>query len=120
MVTTRRHHHHPAAHAPRSLKDTVAALRVEHRDRIHAAARWSLADGRPVPMEHIALIIAAMVQLGERLDGGVQRDEILLLSAMADWCHERHVDLPGSVVGSLTTYLDFLRQNSRGSVPLRR
>ena len=108
-MSTRRHHDHPATHATRSLKDAVAALRIEHRDRIHAAARWSLADGRPVPMEHIALIIAAMVHLGERLDGGVQRDEALLLSVMATWCREQRVDMPATMPDSLTTYLDFLR-----------
>lgn len=119
-MSTRGPHHHPATHAARSLKDVVASLRVEHRERIHAAARWSLADGRPVPMEHIALIIAAMVQLGERLDGAVQRDQALLLSAMTVWCRQQHVDVPASMAASLTTYLDFLRQNSCGSVPLRR
>ncbi len=105
-----RHHDHPATtHQVRTLKDAVAALRVEHRDRIHAAARWSLAAGRPVPMEHIALIIAAMVHLGERLDGGARRDAALLLSVMTSWCHDHRVDMPASMRDSLATYLDFLR-----------
>ncbi|MEY2477010.1 MAG: hypothetical protein QOG87_2325 [Actinomycetota bacterium] len=109
-MSTRRRHDHPATpQSVRSLKDAVAALRVEHRERIHAAARWSLADGRPVPMEHVALIIAAMVHLGERLDGGVQRDEALLLSVMTVWCREQRVDMPAAMRDSLTTYLDFLR-----------
>ena len=108
-MSTRRHHDHPATNHVRTLKDAVAALRVEHRERIHAAARWSLADGRPVPMEHVALIIAAMVHLGERLDGGAQRDEGLLLSVMASWCHERRVEMPAAMGDSLATYLDFLR-----------
>jgi hypothetical protein len=106
-MSTRRH---PATPQPRrALKDAVAALRVEHRDRIHAAARWSLADGRPVPMEHVALILAAMVHLGERLDGGAQRDEGLLLSVMTAWCREQRVDMPATMRDSLATYLDFLR-----------
>jgi hypothetical protein len=109
-MSTRRHHDHPAStHTVRSLKDAVAELRVEHRDRIHAAARWSLADGRPVPMEHVALIIAAMVHLGERLDGPGQRDAGLLLSVMTVWCHEHRVDMPATIESSLATYLDFLR-----------
>ena len=109
-MSTRRHHNHPATPPPvRSLKDAVAALRVEHRDRIHAAARWSLADGRPVPMEHVALIIAAMVHLGERLDGRVERDAGVILSVMAVWCHEHRIDMPATIGDSLTTYLDYLR-----------
>ena len=106
---SRRHDHPATTPSGRSLKEAVAALRVEHRDRIHAAARWSLADGRPVPMEHVALIIAAMVHLGERLDGGAQRDEGLLLTVMESWCHERRVDMPAAMRDSLATYLDFLR-----------
>jgi hypothetical protein len=108
-MSTRRRHHPATTPSVHSLKEAVAALRVEHRDRIHAAARWSMADGRPVPMEHVALIIAAMVQLGERLDGRAQRDEGLLLSAMAAWCHERRVEMPAAMGDSLATYLDFLR-----------
>ena len=108
-MSTRRHHDHPATTHPRTLKDAVAALRVEHRERIHAAARWSLADGRPVPMEHVALIIAAMVHLGERLDGAVERDAGLLRSVMEVWCRDQHVKVPANIGDSLATYLDFLR-----------
>jgi hypothetical protein len=88
-----------------SLKEAVSSLRVQHRDRIHALARWSLAEGRPVPMEHAALIIGAALRLTEP-DGC---DPQLLLSVMGCWCAEQRVAVPAGIDASVATYVRFLR-----------
>jgi hypothetical protein len=80
-------------------------LRVQHRERIHALARWSLAEGRPVPMDHVALIIGALTHLGEQVDRRVGAG--LLLSIMTGWCQEHAVPLPASMAESLDTYLAY-------------
>ncbi|MEY2565998.1 MAG: hypothetical protein QOE35_527 [Actinomycetota bacterium] len=96
-------------HVP--LKEAVASVRVQHRDRIHAVARWSLSDGHPVPMEHVALIIAAKGGLdgdAETLDHWTGGDVEDLPGAIAWWCEERHTMAPPGLAASLSTYMRFL------------
>ncbi len=113
---------HPAHLVP--LKDAVASLRVTHRDRIHAVARWSLAQGRPVPMEHIALIIAGRLQVADEadLDRWTSADVSLhLITGMPTWCNLHRAVMPETITESFRTYLDFLSDQgllAAGSAPL--
>lgn len=96
-------------HVP--LKEAVSSVRVQHRDRIHALARWSLSDGHPVPMEHAALIIAAKCGLDgddETLDHWTKGDVTDLPAAVGWWCEERHTVAPPGIAASLSIYMRFL------------
>jgi hypothetical protein len=86
-----------------SLKEAVASVRVQHRWRIHAIARWSLATGRPVPMEHAALFVAAEVEAG-----GAKPE--VLRSVMGAWCGARGIPVPSTLAASLQTCLQFVAE----------
>lgn len=108
-----------------SLKKAVWPIRVQHRDRIHAVARWSLVRGRPVPTEHVALIIGAkLLAHGETLDhwtaAGVHQH---LHCDVVQWCSAERVVMPEGLRESLWTYLHFLAEQALltpGSDPLSR
>jgi hypothetical protein len=109
-----------------SLKDAVAPARVEFRERIRAVSRWSLAQGRPVPAEHLALIIEAKVQWRDRasLDHWTRTGVYQHLRCdVFNWCSLHRVLVPDGVPESLWTYLHFLDEHgllAEGSDPLRR
>lgn len=108
------------------LKKAVVPVRVQHTDRIRAVARWSLARGRPVPVEHVALIIGAKLrwQDDDPLDhwtrAGVDQH---LRGDVFNWCSEERVQVPKHLPESLWTYLHFLAEQglfAPGSDPLAR
>ena len=109
-----------------SLKKAVVPVRIQHADRIRAVARWSLARGRPVPVEHVALIIGAKLrwQDDDPLDlwtsYGVYHH---LRCDVCNWCSEERVHVPEHIPESLWTYLHFLAEQgllAPGSEPLAR
>ena len=109
-----------------SLKKAVVPVRVGHAERIRAVARWSLARGRPVPMEHVALIIAAKLRSddGGPLDHWTRAGVYQHLRAdVFNWCSHEQVRVPEHLPESLWTYLHFLAEQALlapGSDPLAR
>ena len=105
-MTKPKHGDHPAVPpAPRapSLKEAMATVRTEHRERIHAIARWSLAEGRPVPMEQAALFVLTEIEVGGR-------NKKNLRSVMGAWCDARGIPVPPGLTSSLETCLQFAAQ----------
>lgn len=108
------------------LKKAVVPVRVQHSERIRAVARWSLARGRPVPVEHVALVIGAKL----RWQGDVPLDHWTaagvdhhLRCDVCNWCREERVPVPEQFPESLWTYLHFLAEQgllAPGSDPLAR
>jgi hypothetical protein len=110
-----------------SLRSAVAPLRVQHRARIHAVARWSLTQARPVPMDHVALIIAGKLWRRpdeSELDRWTRTGVFGHLSChMSNWCSHHRVLIPEGLAESLWTYLHFLADQhllAPGSDPLPR
>ena len=109
-----------------SLKKAVVPVRIQHTERIRAVARWSLARGRPVPVEHVALIIGAKLrwQDDDPLDHWTRTGvDHHLRCDVFTWCSEERVHVPEHLPESLWTYLHFLAEQgllAPGSDPLAR
>ncbi len=107
------------------LSAAVAVARSIWRQRIHEVARWSLAMGRPIDPDVLALILAARAERG--IDDGAETWTRLgvyhcLYADTANWCGMRRVLIPDGIPETLWTYLHWLKDRrlfGRNSDPFR-
>ena len=116
--------------------DPRAATTVQARHHIHLdpvlreqrtrAARWALAQGRPLNLDAITVILAVRQFEAEADRAPFTRWTTrglvgFLWGSATTWCETVGVDLPPSLTESLWTYLSFLSAESElasGSAPL--
>ena len=107
------------------LSDAVRPARKKWGARIGAILRWSLAQGRPVVPDVLALILVARNEWtdGEESDVWTRIDVYHCLYAeIFNWCALRRVLVPDFVPETLWVYLHYLKDQRMfraGSDPFR-
>lgn len=107
------------------LSEAVAVARRTRRARIAEFCRWSLAIGRPVDPDVIALILAGRDEwsLDDNADTWTRLGVYHCLYAdVSNWCGTRRVLLPEGIPEALWTYLHYLAEHrilDPASDPLR-
>jgi hypothetical protein len=98
-----------------SLAHAVRSARTRHRRLIAAAAAWALERGRPLPLDVLALILAAAERDDEITPQRWSRtgvNEVLAIHIF-NWCSLHRTLNPDGVPETLWTYLDFLFATGR-------